>query len=121
MPLAGTIWYDILRDRARVPVKQLKTVMRMAMTSNLFSKPEPGEASHTATSVLLVKNQEFLDWAVVMTNMTTPVANKLVEATKKWPEAVRKNETAHNVAFETDLPFFEHLDPDPQRVKEFAG
>ena len=104
-----------------MPVKQLKTVMRMAMTSNLFSEPEPGEVSHTATSALLVKNQGLHDWAVYMTNTTTPMANKLVEATEKWPEAARKNETAYNVAFETDLPFFEHLNTDPQRVKEFAG
>ena len=121
VPLAGKISYDSLGARARVPGKQLKAVMRMAMTSNLFFEPEPGEVSHTATSALLVKNPGLHDWAVVMTNTTTPMANKLVEATEKWPEAVRKTETAYNVAFETDLPFFEHLNTDPKRVKEFAG
>lgn len=78
--------------------------MRMAMTSNLFSEPEPGEVSHTATSALLVTNPELHDWAVFMTGTTTPSANKLVEATEKWPEA-----------------FFEHLNTDSQKVKEFAG
>ena len=106
VPLAGTISYDILGFRAGVPVNQLKTVMRMAMTSNLFFELEPGEVSHTATSALLVKTQGLHDLAVVMTNTATPMANKLVEATEKWPEAVQKNETAYNVAFETDLPFF---------------
>ncbi|MCJ1264299.1 hypothetical protein MMC22_004170 [Lobaria immixta] len=121
VPLAGTISYDALASRATVSVKQLKTVMRMAMTSNLFSEPEPGDVSHTATSALLVTNPELHDWAVFMTGTTTPSANKLVEATEKWPEAVRKNETAYNIAFNTDLPFFEHLNTDSQKVKEFAG
>lgn len=121
VPLAGTISYDALASRARVSVKQLKTVMRTAMTSNLFSEPEPGEVSHTATSALLVTNPGLHDWAVFMTGTTAPSANKLVEATEKWPEALRKNETAYNVAFDTELPFFEHLNTDPQKVKEFAG
>ena len=121
VPLVGTISYVDLASQARVSVKQLKTVMRMAMTSNLFSEPELGEVSHTATSALLVTKPELHDWAVFMTSTTTPTANKLVEATEKWPEAVRKNETAYNVAFDTDLPFFEHLNTDPQKVKEFAG
>ena len=95
--------------------------MRMGMTSNLFSEPEPGEVSHTATSALLVTNPEFHDWAVWITNTSAPVASKLVEATERWPEAARKNETAYNVAFNTDLPFFEHLNTNPQRVKEFAS
>ena len=49
-----------------------------------------------------------------MTGTTTPSANKHVEATEKWPEAIRKNETAHNVAY---LPFFEHLKTAPQKWK----
>ena len=121
VPITGMISYETLAKRARVSVKQLKTVMRMAMTSNLFYEPEPGEVSHTATSALLVTNPGLHDWAVFMTNTTTPAAFKLVEASVKWPEAVWRNETAYNVAFDTDLPFFEHLNKDPQRVKEFAS
>lgn len=102
-------------------VKQLKTVMRMAMTSNLFFESEPEKVSHSATSALLVTNSGLHDWAVFMTETTAPSAFKLVEATEKWPEAIRKNETAYNIAFDTDLAFFEHLNTDPQKIKEFAG
>ena len=102
-------------------MKQLKTVMRMAMTSNLFLEPKPEKVSHSATSALLVTNSEFHDWAGFMTETTAPAAFKLVEATEKWPEGIGKNETAYNIAFDTDLPFFEHLNTNPQKVKEFAG
>ena len=121
VPLTGTISYDALARRARVSIKQLKTVLRTAMTSNLFCEQEPGEVSHTATSALLVTNPGLHDWAAFMTSTTAPAANKLVEATERWPEALSKNETAYNVAFDTDLPFFEHLNTDPCKVKEFAG
>ena len=93
----------------------------MAMTSSLFYEPEPEEVSHSVTSSLLVTDAGLHDWAVFMTNSTTPSALSLAEATEKWPEAIKKNETAYNVAFNTDLTFFEHLNTDPQKVKEFAG
>ena len=104
-----------------MPVKSLKTVMRLAMTSNLFSESEAGEVCHTATSAAFVTNPGLHDWAVFMTSRATPTANKLVEATEKWPNTVRKNETAYNIAFDTELTFFEHLKTDPQRMKEFES
>ena len=56
---SATGWYDLIRyieESGIVPVRHLKTVMRMAMTSNIFFEPEVGEVSHTATLALLVKS-----------------------------------------------------------------
>lgn len=44
-----------------------------------------------------------------MTETTALSTFKFVEATEKRPEAIRKTGTAYNIAFDTDLPFFEHL------------
>ncbi|CAD6575081.1 MAG: hypothetical protein ASARMPRED_007046 [Alectoria sarmentosa] len=75
--LVGTISYDTLARRARVSVKQPKPVMRTAMASNLFSEPESGEVSHTATPALVVTNPGIHDWAVFMTGTTTPFKRSL--------------------------------------------
>lgn len=121
VPLTGTISFDALAKQTRLSVQSLKTVMRLAMTSNLFCEPELDQVAHSATSALLVTKPELHDWAIFLTETTAPSAFKLVEATEKWPEAFQKNETAYNVAFDTDLPFFEHLNTNPRRVQEFAG
>jgi 6-hydroxytryprostatin B O-methyltransferase len=93
----------------------------MAMTNNLFSELSPNTISHSATSALLVTDPSFHDWAVVMCELSAPTAAKYVEATTKWPNSVAINETAYNIAFDTDLPFFDHLALDPEKTKQFAG
>lgn len=95
--------------------QQLKTVARMAMTSNLFCEPAVNSIAHSATSALLVTNPSFHDWAVFMSEASVPAAGKLVEASEKWPGSVEKNQTAYNIAMETDLPFFDHLATLPEK------
>ncbi len=56
-----------------------------------------------------------------MSEGSAPAAAKLVEASEKWPGSAEKNQTAYNVAFGTDLPFFDHLATLPEKTKQFAG
>lgn len=93
----------------------------MAMTSNLFCEPSSGEIAHTATSALLVTNPNLHDWAVFMTETSAPTAANMVDASKRWSHSTEKTETAYNLAFKTDLPFFDHLATLPEKTKQFAG
>ena len=45
----------------------------------------------------------------------------MLEASLKWPGSVEKTETAYNAAFDTDLPFFQHLGQFPDRTRQFSG
>ena len=93
----------------------------MAMTNNLFYETCPKCIAHSATSALLATNPNFYDWAVFMIECSVPAAFKFAEASEKWPGSVEKNETAYNIAFDTDLPFFDHLSQIPGRTERFAG
>ncbi|KAH8432997.1 uncharacterized protein LDX57_010632 [Aspergillus melleus] len=121
VPLTGSVSYSEVAASANVSESQLKTVARMAMTNHVFCEPEPNTIAHTATSALLVTNPMFHDWASFMCEASVPMASKLVEASERWPGSVEKNQTAYNVAFDTDLPFFDHLATLPKRSKQFAN
>jgi 6-hydroxytryprostatin B O-methyltransferase len=56
-----------------------------------------------------------------MFTASIPTAAAMVEATKKWPGSVKKTETAYNIAFGHDLPFFDHLSQSPVLTKQFSG
>ena len=101
--------------------RQLKTVARMVMPSNVFCEPEPNFIAHTATSALLVTNHSFHQWAEFMAEGSAPAASRLVEASEAWPDSVKKNETAYNIANGTHLPFFDHLKVTPEKTKQFAA
>nr|QKG86290.1 O-methyltransferase [Aspergillus sp. FM242] len=121
VPLTGSVSYSEVAASANVSESQLKTVARMAMTNHVFCELEPNTIAHTATSALLVSNPMFHDWASFMCEASVPMASRLVEASERWPGSVEKNQTAYNVAFETDLPFFDHLATLPERSKQFAN
>lgn len=93
----------------------------MAMTMHLFCESSPGEIAHTATSALLQSNSDFYEWAVFMCEMSAPTAANLLEASLQWPGSAKKTETAYNAAFDTGLPFFQHLSQFPDRTRQFSG
>ena len=95
----------------------------MAMTDALFREQSDGKhIGHSATSALLARNADVYAWASYMCANTAPMAMQLAAAHQRWgPASVRSNETAYNVAFDTDLPFFEHISRDEAKVGEFAA
>lgn len=121
MPLEGSVPYATVANATQVSESQLKSIARMVMTWNILCEPIPNHVAHTATSALLLTKPNLFDWAVFMCETSMPTAAKMVEASIKWPDSTEKNETAYNVAFNTDLPFFTHLSQNPGRTKQFSG
>ncbi|KAI5456766.1 O-methyltransferase-domain-containing protein [Mariannaea sp. PMI_226] len=121
IPVQGTISYQMLALEAKVPESQLKSVARMCITSNILAEPVPGQVAHTANSAMFLKFPNMRDWAGYMFNASIPTAAAMVPATEKWPGSVNKTETAYNIAFDHDLPFFDHLSQSSSLVKQFSG
>jgi 6-hydroxytryprostatin B O-methyltransferase len=103
-------------------VQRLKAVIRMSMTSGLFREDAEGSVVHSATSALLARDPIVYSYATHMTGGSAPVAQQMAAAALKWgPDSTQTYETAFNVAFDTDLPFFDHLSRNPQKMKEFSA
>ena len=122
MPLNSTISYANLAAAAHVPEQRLKSIIRMAMTSSLFrEQPDGKSVAHSATSALLARNDDVYAYASYMCAKSAPMAMNMAAAHNKWgPDSMRTYETAYNVAFETDLPFFDHLGRNEDKMDEFA-
>ncbi|KAL2061151.1 hypothetical protein VTL71DRAFT_7424 [Oculimacula yallundae] len=121
IPLTGSVPYSEIATIASVPETQLKSVCRMAMTSNLLCEPKEGEVAHNVVSRTFVSNPGLVDWALFMTQFSMPTAAKMVEATEKWGDTSKKNETAFNIAMDTELPLFDFVKKSPEMTKQFAG
>lgn len=91
------------------------------MTSNILAEPTTGQVAHSANSAMFVKFPNMRDWASYMFTASIPTAAAMVQATEKWPGSVKKTETAYNIAFNHDLPFFDHLSQSPVMTKQFSG
>ncbi|KAI8631119.1 sterigmatocystin 8-O-methyltransferase [Xylariaceae sp. FL1651] len=130
VPASGTISYRDLAtaaskrtgSAAAVPEARLRSIIRMVMTSAVFHEPEPGQVSHSATSALLARDADVYSWASYLSTRSAPTALAMATAHARFTSAsTANNETAYNVAFDTNLPFFDHLALDPTNTAEFAG
>lgn len=93
----------------------------MAITSNLLCEPVPGRVAHNAVSALFITNPLLMDWAKFMTQFSMPAAAALLDATEKWGVTVAKNETAFNIATDTNEPLFDYFAKSPVLANQFAS
>ncbi|KAL9622213.1 MAG: hypothetical protein Q9160_003396 [Pyrenula sp. 1 TL-2023] len=115
------ISYSALAEKSKLPERQLKGVIRMAIAGDFLSEPIPGHVSHNRKSANLVTEKSFMEWARFMTNSSAPTAAKFPEATQRWGNTQAKNETAYQLANNTDLPFFDHLKQSEVLTDQFAS
>lgn len=120
-PLGDSISYEELATAANVPESQLRSIARMAMTSNVLCETADKRIAHTAASAMFVNDPDMMNWARFMCGASVPTASSMVEATERWPGSQQKTETAYNVAFKHELPFFDHLAQDSKLNKQFSG
>ncbi|KAK4494687.1 hypothetical protein PRZ48_014043 [Zasmidium cellare] len=121
IPLDKAITFEELAQKAGVDATQAKRILRHAMTNNLFHEPHPGQIAHTASSALLIHSRGVRDWVGYTTEESFRNSSKLVEATEKWGASDRLDQSAYQVAWETELPMFEHLGKDAVRAERFAN
>lgn len=122
VPLTTSISYTELAIAASVPEQRLKSIIRMSMTSSLFRETADGtHVLHSATSGHLARDANAYAYASYMCAKSAPTAQHMAAAHQKWGAgSMRTYETSYNLAFDTDLPFFDHISRDEARMGEFA-
>ncbi|KAL2192578.1 O-methyltransferase-domain-containing protein, partial [Corynascus similis CBS 632.67] len=124
IPLTGDpISYADLAVAASVPEQRLKSIIRMAMTNALFRERRGGtHVAHSAASALFARNSDAHAYATYACSRSAPMALAMATAHEFWgADTAHPYETAYNVAFDTDLPFFDHISRDTARTREFAA
>lgn len=93
----------------------------MAMTSNVLCETADKRVAHTAASAMFLNDPNMLHWARFMCGNSVLSASSMVQATERWPGSQRKTETAYNIAFNHELPFFDHVAQDSKLNEQFSG
>lgn len=121
VPQQGAIPYDSLAQLAKVPEHSLKNVVRMLMCSDFLSERVPGMVSHSRSSLKYATSPALQDYVLYLADVRIPAAISFTEATRKWNQTASKTQTAFNLAFNTELSFFEFLASDAEFRKRSAG
>ena len=121
IPLERSVSYETIASAAHVPLRQLRSIVRMAMTMNLLREPTLGEVAHSSSSAAFVMNSSLRDWGLFATSNVAMIASYTVEATEKYGDTESKTQTAFNVWKNTDKPFFDYVKEDKELTRQFAS
>lgn len=117
VPLDGSVPYTSLARICSVPERQLRSVIRMAMTSGCLCEPLPGEVAHNPVSRIFVTNLAYLGWVRFIADFYMPVSSSMAEATEKWGNSEKRTETAANIAMNTSMSICDFI----TRSREFGN
>ncbi|KAJ6183795.1 hypothetical protein N7519_005096 [Penicillium mononematosum] len=92
VPSDSTISYPDLAAAAHVPLHQLKSITRMAITGNFLQETPLNQVLHNKTSAHFVSNPSLCDWALFLAEDSAPMAPKLVERFSGYMKNVAKGE-----------------------------
>ncbi|RDL40163.1 S-adenosyl-L-methionine-dependent methyltransferase [Venustampulla echinocandica] len=119
VPLSGSISYQELAEKVNVPLLKLRPLIRHAMTNHIFQEPVKGYVGHTRTSRLLVEDKPLHAWVAFYCEDLWVSMTNVVKSMKKWPGSQEPNQTGVNLAFGTDLPWFDFLQSDEALAKRY--
>lgn len=115
----NTVSYHAVAKSLKIPESVLRSNARMAMTSGFLCESPNCNLSHNTLSASFVEDKHMKVQLSHMFNATIPVMAGLLKATEKWGDTQASNETAYNIANNTNLPFFQHLKAQPDLQKKF--
>lgn len=104
-----------------VPEPQLRSVIRMIITSNFLCEPSPNHVAHNEVSALFITNSGLMDWANFMTQYSAPAAAAFADATEKWDVTDRKDQTAFNIATNSNGTLFDYFARSSELANCFAS
>ena len=116
----GSISYADVATKLQIDESTLRSVARMAMTANFLCETKDGRLAHNALSAVFVEDDSMATWLSYSLHHAVPFMRAFTQATEKWPNPTKANETAYNLTMDTNLPFFDYLKTNPDFSVEFA-
>lgn len=121
IPIDKAVPYAEVALAADVPDHQLRHVVRMLITSGFFAEPSPESMAHSQLSAKFVAGSLYLDANHFLTEITAATTYRMAEMTAQYQGSEKPNETAFNIALQTDLSFFGYLSQNPAVAAELAA
>ncbi|KAL9045147.1 MAG: hypothetical protein Q9214_001770 [Letrouitia sp. 1 TL-2023] len=116
----GSISYAGVAKKLRVSESTLRSVARMAMTANFLCETKDGRLAHNSLSAVFVKDASMATWLSYLLHRSVPCMRAFTQATERWPDPTKGNETAYSLTMNTGLSFFDHLKANPDLGAEFG-
>lgn len=120
VPVHGQASYKDLSEVTGIPLADLKPILRMAMTSYIFTEPAPGMVAHTAASRLLSENAFARSVTAVRCDEHFAGSARVADALSQHPGSEEPSLSGWGLANNASKPLFVELaEKHPERAATF--
>ncbi|KAI9839199.1 MAG: hypothetical protein M1819_003192 [Sarea resinae] len=121
-PIGEEISYPRLAELCGLYEPNLRRILRHGMAyHHAFCEPRKGFVAHTAASRLLAENSDVRDGLGVNFDGNWRMFARTVDALIQFDNSQEPNESAFNLANNTNKPVYEYLAEKPELARRFAG
>ncbi|KAI1156474.1 sterigmatocystin 8-O-methyltransferase [Nemania diffusa] len=120
VPLGGRTTFGDVAKQTRLDERELRRLLRHAMTMRVFREPEPGVLAHTQASRALL-DPVANSWMATGTEEMWPASTKMVDALQKWPGSQEPSQTGFTLANGPGSSIYQILKEDHKRAARFAN
>ncbi|KAL9078955.1 MAG: hypothetical protein Q9157_002139 [Trypethelium eluteriae] len=121
IPLAGSVPIKDVADLSGVPKTLLARIIRLMATSGFLHELQPDYVAHTPLSAQFVTNPALLDAAMFLAESVAPAALSMALATQRFGDSQRSDESAYNLALNTNKPFHTARDERPKLSRQWSA
>ncbi|KAL2054933.1 hypothetical protein ABVK25_004755 [Lepraria finkii] len=123
VPLDGGATYAQIAEKTGLSEHRVSSVIRQAMTNQIFHEDSLNHVVHTAISAILVKDPAMWDWVGYFVEEAYPSSARWTEAMLRYPNSQEPNESPFAVAFSDAAPegFFKYLSDNKVTQARFFG
>ena len=109
--LDGGATYMEIANKTGLSHHRVASIIRQAMTNNIFREDKLDHVQHTAMSAILVKDPVIWDWLGHFVEEAYPTSARWAEAMVRYPNSQEPSESPFAVAFKESAPngFFKYL------------
>ena len=97
VPVASDVPFSGVAKEAGLPERDVRRIMRHAMTRHVFREPRKGYVAHTALSRLLVEDKQQLDITRTCAEVLWPASYSMADAVERYPGSEEASQTGFSV------------------------
>ncbi|KAI0423455.1 sterigmatocystin 8-O-methyltransferase [Xylaria sp. FL1042] len=120
VPSGGQSTYAAVAKGTGLAEREVRRLLRHAMTMRVFRETETGALAHTQASRALL-DPVANDWVGLGTEETWSASTRMVDALQKWPGTQEPHETGFTLANGGERSIYKILEVDPRRALRFAN
>lgn len=122
VPVGGETTFAEISKTTGLPERDVRRIMRHAMTRHVFKEPRKGFVSHTAMSQLLVEDAQQRDILATVTDLLWPAALYTTDAVEKWPGSQEPNQTGFSLSIGMggERTMWQALSEDQEKGRRFG-